>query len=287
MSWELPEAAKYMLLSTFYFGIMNFCIKMLSHLPPTEIMMFRCSLAMVIALYQCYRMKIDWLGSNRWLLFLRGAFGTVAVYTFFVTIQNMPLASAVTIQYLSPIFTTIVAIFLLNEKVKPLQFLFFAISFAGVLCIKGFDTRIEMKYLIYGIVSAVASAFAYNMVRSLKHKEHEIVVLLHFQILGAVIGAFFCFFTWKMPKGMDWVYLFLTGVFTYLGQLYLTKSLHRSAIANVSILNYVGILYALGFGYFFFGETHGMLTFIGMALVIGGVLMNIFYTNKKAVNEIT
>jgi len=281
MLWGVSEGAIYMLLATLSFSIMNICIKKVTHIPPMEVVFFRCFTAMLIAFGALYRSKVSWVGSNRKLLFLRGLFGTIALYTFFLTIQNMPLASAVTIQYLSPIFTTIIAIFLLKEKVRNIQWLFFAVSFAGVLLIKGFDERVSLFYLGVGIISAVGSAFAYNMVRSLKQKEHELVVVLHFQIFGSIVGFVFSVFNWQMPSIQDLVFLILTGVFTHIGQLYLTRSLHRENIANVSILNYTGLIYALTFGFIFFGETFSVLSLFGIVLVVVGVLLNLIFSKTK------
>lgn len=247
-----------------------------------EVVFFRCFSAMIIALAMIKRANVSWVGSNRKLLFLRGFFGTIALYTFFLTIQHIPLASAVTIQYLSPIFTTIIAIFLLKEKVRNIQWLFFAISFTGVLFIKGFDERVSLTYLLIGIVSAMASAFAYNMVRSLKQKEHELVVVLHFQIFGTIAGLVFSLFNWVVPSLQDLVFLVLTGVFTHIGQLYLTRSLHRENIANVSILNYTGLIYALAFGFIFFDESFSILSLLGIVLVVCGVILNLFFGKTKA-----
>jgi drug/metabolite transporter (DMT)-like permease len=277
----LTTGVKHMLLSTFSFALMNAVIKKLGNYPPMELVFFRCGVSMLLCFNILLRDKVDWKGSNRVRLIARGTFGTIAVYTFFVTIQNMPLGTAVTIQYLSPIFTTIIAIFLLKEKVKPWQWLFFIISFSGVLVIKGFDTRVSMVMLVIGIVSALASGFAYNMVRSLKEKEHPIVVVLHFQIVGAIIGFAFCIFNWRMPHGMEWIYLILTGVLTQIGQVNLTKALSLEKIAYVSVFNYLGIIYALGFSFILFGERYGWLTLAGIVVVITGVLLNFFYNRNQ------
>ena len=253
-----------------------------------EIVFFRCFVSMLLCLAIIFKEKADWKGSNRKLLLARGIFGTIAVYTFFVTLHNIPLGTAVTIQYLSPIFTTIIAIFLLKEKVKPLQWIFFLVSFTGVLIIKGFDNRISLAMLAVGIISALSSGFAYNFVRSLKQKEHTMVVVLHFQLIGAITGLVFTLFNFQMPQGIEWVYLIMIGVCTQLGQVELTKALQQEKIANVTIFNYLGILYALVAGYIFFGEHYEGLAIAGITLVIGGVLMNYFYQrsqNKFIVEE--
>lgn len=271
---------RHMLLSTFYFSIMNFFIKKAANIPAMEVVFFRSFVALVIGLFLLRKANESWVGSHRGLLLARGIFGTLALFSFFITLRQMPLGSAVTIQYLSPIFTTIIAIFLLKENVMPLQWLFFAISFLGILMIKGFDSRVSVTYLGVGIFSAVASGFAYNMVRSLKGKEHPVLVVVHFQLIGAVLGGIYTIFHWQTPTLLEWAYLIIIGVMTHLGQINLTKALQLEKIATVSIYNYLGIFYALFYGYFFFDESYGVAALLGMALVLTGVLINFYYHQK-------
>jgi drug/metabolite transporter (DMT)-like permease len=277
----ITPGVKYMLLSTFWFALMNVMVKKLTYLPIMELVFFRCAVASIIGFALLKNQQISWKGTNRKLLFLRGLFGTIALYTFFLTLQNMPIGTAVTIQYLSPVFTTIFAVYILREKVKPIQWLFFLISFIGVLVIKGFDTRISGTMLAIGLFSSVFSALAYNMVRSLKQKEHPLVVVLHFQLFGAVAGAIFTSFEYQAPIFTDWIYIVLIGIVTQLGQYYLTKSLQSEKIAKVSILNYLGIIYALFFGWWLFDEHQHLSTLFGILLVVGGVVVNILIANKK------
>jgi len=193
----------------------------------------------------------------------------------------MPLASAQTIQYLSPIFTAIIAIFLLKENVLPAQWVFYAISFAGVLIIERFDARISPFYLAIGIFSAFCSGVAYNLVRSLRGREHPLTVVFHFQLIGTVVGFISLFFEWKMPVGFDWLYLFLVGVFSQLGQIFLTNALQRERIAGVAIINYTGLIYALTVGWIVFGEAQGSVSLAGMLLVVVGVLLSVLYSRRR------
>ena len=128
-----------------------------------------------------------------------------------------------TIQYLSPIFTTIIAIFVLHEAVRRFQWLFYAIAFSGVLLIEQFDPRISPFYLAIGIISAFCSGMAYNLVRSMKGKEHPLTVVLHFQLVGVVVGLISLFFNFRLPTGWDWFYIVLIGIFSQLGQMFLTN----------------------------------------------------------------
>ena len=276
----LTDGVRAMFLSTLAFFLANTLVKQVSHIPAMEVVFFRCAIASIFCFVGLHRAGADWKGSNRKLLFLRGFFGTTALFLFFTTLQNIPLASAMTIQYLSPIFTSVIAIFVLSEQVRRLQWLFYAIAFSGVLLIERFDARISLFFLTIGIVSAFCSGVAYNLVRSMRGKEHPLTVVLHFQLTGAIAGFISLFFAWRTPEGWDWVYLFLIAVFSQLGQIFLTSALQKEAVAGVAIVNYTGLVYALLVGSLWFGETQSAEAFSGMLLVVLGVLLSVFYSKR-------
>lgn len=277
----LTAGVRSMFISTLAFSIANILVKEVSHVPAMEVVFFRCTAASAFCFIGLRRDKADWKGSNNLILFLRGAFGTTALFFFFITLQNIPLASAMTIQYLSPIFTSIIAIFVLKEGVKPLQWLFYTIAFGGVLLIEQFDTRVSVLFLVFGVVSAFCSGVAYNLVRSLRGKEHPLTVVLHFQLVGVLAGFISLFFEWRMPSGWDWLYLFLIGVFSQVGQMFLTNALQKERVAGVAIINYTGLVYALLVGSLVFGEAQSAESLSGMLLVVFGVLLSIVYSNRR------
>ncbi len=274
-----------MFLSTLAFSLANVFVKQVSHIPAMEVVFFRTTIASTFCIIGLYRANADWRGSNRTLLLLRGVFGTTALFLFFLTLQNIPLASAMTIQYLSPIFTSIIAIFILSEKVRSMQWIFYALAFSGVLLIERFDTRVSMYFLVIGIISAICSGIAYNLVRSLRGKEHPLTVVLHFQLVGVIAGTISLFFEWRTPAGWDWLYLFLVGVFSQLGQVFLTNALQRERVAGVAIINYTGLVYAVAIGWFVFGEMQTVTSMFGMLLVVFGVLLSVIYSNRKQALE--
>lgn len=270
-----------MFLSTLAFSLANILVKQISHIPAMEVVFFRCFFATIFCFVGIYRAGADWRGSHRGLLLARGLFGTTALYFFFVTLQNIPLASAMTIQYLSPIFTSVIAIVVLSEKVKALQWVFYLLAFAGVVMIEQFDSRISPFFLAIGVLSAFCSGVAYNLVRRMRQQEHPLTVVLHFQLVGVVVGAISLFVDWKTPIGSDWLILFLIGVFSQLGQIFLTNALQREKAAGVAIINYSGLIYAILIGTFFFGESLLPMTVLGMVLVVCGVLMSVIYGKRQ------
>jgi len=246
-----------------------------------EIVLIRCSIAVAFCYAGLRYAGEDWRGSNRKLLLLRGVFGTTSLAFFFITLQNIPLASAMTIQYLSPIFTAIIAIFILKEPVKYLQWIFYFAALIGVLLIEKFDSRVSYFYLFIGIFAAFCSGVAYNLVRTLRGREHPLIVVLHFQIIGVIVGFLFTIFGWITPIGWDWFYLFLIGVFSQLGQIFLTNAFQKECAASVAIVNYTGLIYALLFGWFVFGEAQTLQSLSGMLLVVVSVILSVFYSKRQ------
>ncbi len=275
------EGVRAMFLSTFAFSMANVFVKQVSHLPAMEIVFFRCLAGCVFCYFGLRRANASFVGSNRTLLLLRGLFGTAALYFFFVTVRHIPLATAMTIQYLSPIFTTVIAIFLLREKVLPSQWIFYAIAFSGVLLIEQVDPRVSPLYLAMGIASAFGSGMAYNLVRTLKDREHPLTVVFQFQFVGMVAGPGFTIFNWSTPYGLDWRYLLLIGIFSQLGQVFLTSALQKERAASVAIIIYTGLIYGISIGWIVFGESHGAWTIVGMGVVVVGIALSVINGRRR------
>ncbi|WP_260625725.1 DMT family transporter [Hymenobacter sediminicola] len=281
----LSPGVRYMLLSTLFFALLNVCVKLLPHLPPLEIIFFRSVLSLALSYGALRQARVAPWGQpqSRFYLLSRGTTGALALVLYFYTLQTMPLASAVTIQYLAPIFTAVLGIFIVKEKVQPWQWVFFLLSFGGVVLVKGVDTRIEPLYLAMGVASAVFSGLSYNSIRKMGGREHPMVIVLYSQLVVVPFSAVYCLLHWTTPVGwQDWSVLLLTGIFTQLSQVYKTKAYQAGPLASISSLDYLGILYALGLGFTFFGETFGLPSYAGMALVLLGVALNAAYTFRQS-----
>lgn len=272
-----------MLLATFFFALMNAAVKFLGHLPAIEIALLRSLVSLVIAYGFVRANGIPLPGNNSKALLLRGFFGSSSLVLYFITLQHMPLASAVTLQYLSPVFTSIMGIYIVREPVKPWQWVFFALSFAGVLMVQGFDSRIEPMYLLLGIGSAFFAGLAYNMIRQLKLTEHPLVITFYFPLVSLPVTALLITtITWIPPAGTDWFVLVFIGLTAQIAQYFMTRSYQSDELSKVVSLKYIGIIYALVLGYFLFGETFSLEAHLGMLVVLAGVILNIWYKNRVA-----
>jgi drug/metabolite transporter (DMT)-like permease len=265
-----------MLLAGFLFSLMNVSVKLIPHIPAIEIILFRSVFSLVLTYILLKKENVAVLGSNKKLLIIRGVAGSVGLMAFFYTLQNIPLASAVTLNYLAPVFTTILGIFIVKEKVQARQFLYFGVSFLGVIVIEGFDPRISTFDLSIALIASLAMGVAYNVIRKLKNTEHPLVIMFYFPLITIPIAAVATYYLWVLPTGWDWVILLAVGLLTQFAQYFMTLAYQNAQLSKVASLSYVGIIYALVFGFFVFGETYSLVVFLGMALVLLGVILNIF-----------
>lgn len=214
------------------------------------------------------------LGTNKTWLLVRGFAGVSALFLFFITLQNLPLANAVAIQYLSPTFTALLGVFILKEKVSPLQWFFLFVALSGVFVIKGFDARVDWWMVGLGIASAALAGLAYNAVRRLRHSEHPLQVIFYFPLIATPIMGVWCLFDWTTPIGWEWLMIFVLGLFTQVAQYYMTMGLHADTAAKVTPFKYFGAILAIGFGYTFFDERLTFFNYLGIGLIVVGVILN-------------
>lgn len=259
---------------------MNVCVKFIPRIPAHEIILFRSLVTFVISYAYLKRKGIYPLGENKLSLVLRGFFGMVSLTAFFITLQRMPLASAITLQYLSPFFTIIFSLFILGEKLRRIQWLFFIISLAGAIIVRGFDDRIATLDLILGIFSAVFSGLAYNMIRLAGRTEHPVVIVFYFPLVSLPFIGLWCLYEWVQPIGWEWFWLILTGVLTQFAQVSMTKAYQLEPPASISGLQYLGLIYSLVIGFFVFDEHYPVMSFVGMILIILGILLNLNVMDK-------
>ena len=269
---NFSPGVKYIIISTVFFALMNVGVKYIRHIPAYEIVFFRALVSLAVGYVLIRRKGLNPWGNNKPLLIYRGIAGTIALMLYFYTLQNMPLASAVTIQYLSPIFTLLIAGIMLKESARPIEWLFFSISFAGVVMIKGFDVRISAFGLVMGVGAAFFSGLAYNTIRKLKDHDHHLVVVFYFPLVTVPTIGLYALTHWVTPGAVDWLILILIGLATTVAQIYMTKAYQLEKAANISNFNYLGTIYALILGYFLFNELIGLLALLGIGLIIFGVI---------------
>lgn len=270
---------KMMLLAGFAFAVMNVFVKLVPNIPALEIAFFRAAISMIIISAYIKRSKVSFLGNNKKVLWMRGIFGSIGLIFFFHTIKQMPLASATVIHYSSPVFTSVFAMFFLGERLKWFQWIFFGLSITGILIIYGLDHRVDTTGVLMGITAAAGSGAAYICIRKLQLTENPHVIMLYFPlvVLPLSVAGLSLTNTWVMPSGIEWLYLLCIGLLTQVAQFGVTVAYQHEKATRVAPISYAGLIYALFFGFIFFGEMFSIKILMGMLLVVLGVILGIWF----------
>ena len=264
-----------MLLSTFCFSLMQFLIKAMPQIPSIEHVFFRSFVTWLFSVGFLLANGISVVGKNQKLLLLRGVVGSVSMFSFFYILPRIPFATSVTFKYLSPMFTTLFAVALLNERPRWVQWGCIGLSFTGVLLLKGFDTRIDLFDFGIGILSGVAGGLLY-IIRKIGDDDHPLVVVHYFMLLASLVSGFWMIPYWVTPTLTEATGLFLIGFVGFVAQVYMTKAfMEPDDLSSLAILRYAEVLYALLIGFLWFGETYTPLSFLGILLILSGLLLSI------------
>jgi drug/metabolite transporter (DMT)-like permease len=264
-----------MIISTVAFAIVNSIIKYFEEYSEFQLVFFRCVISLIISGFQLRLLKISPWGNNKPVLILRGFAGVLALIMGFVLIKNVPLGTAIMLNYLSPIFTAFIAVFWLKEKVKPLQWFYLFICVLGVWILKNGELSLTFNLLLLGLGASSLAGLAYNCVRVCRTTDHPLVVVLYFPLIGTPVALVLTllFQEWIWPTAFDWMIIVVLGTLTQVAQITLTKALQSDKAANVTVLKYLGVVHAFIIGWLFFGEQISILSGIGTLVVLMGVVL--------------
>ncbi len=271
---KISLGVRYMLLATLAFSLMKVFVKYIPFIPAIEIVFFRAIISMILSLVYLLPKKIAVFGNKKGLLAARGVMGAIALILNYYLLHKIPLAAASTLTNLTPIFTTLIGVYLVKEKIQSAQIAFFVLSFVGILIIQGFDIRVSGIHLFLGILASFFSGIAYNLVRKLSSTEHPLVIMFYFPLVVLPISLMGSLWFWVTPEGWDWFNLLMVGVTTQMAQYFMTKSYQQAKVSKVAIFDYLGVVYALIFGFILFNEYFNLLTYLGIALVLIGIILN-------------
>jgi drug/metabolite transporter (DMT)-like permease len=185
----------------------------------------------------------------------------------------------------SPIFAGLLAVIFLREVIKPLQWLFFLMAFAGVFLIKSYDPSGSNFGVFLVLLAAFFSAIVYILISKIGKGDHPVVVVHYFMLIATLVGAVGTVFSWKAPNGQDLMLLLSLGFFGFFGQLFMTKAFQNAEAHMVAPFKYVEVLFTLAFGVFVLQETYDFYHLLGTFLVIFGLILNVVYKTKYKKNR--
>ena len=260
----------YMFLSVCAFSLMDLIIKWTADYPLGQVVFFRGFFGIVFYFFVIPKNRINnfYQTKRAFLHFLRCFVGLIAMVAIFIALRNLPLATVVSISFAAPIFTTIFSIFFLSERVGIYRWLAVVIGFVGILIITepGFESL--NIYYIFPIIFCIGLSYVAIAIRQLSSTEPVWLISLNFSIVITIAGLCTLPYGWKIPSFIDFFVLSLVGLFGGIANLWLSQSYKFSEVSLVTPLKYLGLVFAIFFGYLIWGEVPSLKSLIGGLLVI-------------------
>ncbi|QJD80713.1 DMT family transporter [Spirosoma rhododendri] len=283
--YGVSRAVQYMLLSTFCFTAMQSLVKLLPQFGYAQHIFFRSVIGWGLSVGCLLWAGVSLRGRNQTMLVVRGLVGSLSMFSFFYILTHIPFGSAVAFKYLSPIATAGFAVVMLGEKVARRQWLFYGITFVGVLLLKGFDPRISLFDMGIGLLSAVSGGLLAVIIRRIGDDDHPLVILHYFMAISAGLGGVIMLPDWQTPTLADTGWLLLTGLVGFWAQNLMTKAIQAptEAVSFLAIIRYSEVIFALIIGYVVFDEGYTRQSILGIILVFTGLLLSFRRRQKQTI----
>ncbi|MGB0959323.1 MAG: DMT family transporter [Halocynthiibacter sp.] len=222
--------------------------------PLGEIVFFRSAFALIpLILFLWVRREFPHgLATKRPMGHLfRASFGALALFASFAAIARLNVAEAILVAQLSPILMAIAAVVLLGERFTIWRVAGLAFGFMGVVVMvwpefgAGGATGPRLWGFILALLSAVLSALALIMVRSLNRTESPGAIAFYF-VLASMIGALATLpLGWIIPDGSTLILLICAGLFGGFGHIAMTLAFRHAEASQLAPFEYIALLWPI------------------------------------------
>lgn len=275
----------YIIMAAFGFSGMSTFVKLAGDLPAIEKAFFRNFVALIYISFMMFRKKIPLKvkKENIPALFGRSLFGTLGLLCNFYALGHLNLSDANMLNKLSPFFSILFSVFLLNEKPDIIQIIGVIVAFLGsVFIIKPGFTDVTPLPAIAGALGGMGAGIAYTCVRKLGYKgENGERIIFWFSAFSCVFCLPFLIFDFQPMSLTQFFYLILAGTFACIGQLGITKAYICAPAKEISVYDYTQVLFAAVLGFIVFGDLPDIFSVLGYVLICGAGIVMFLYNNGR------
>lgn len=292
---SISPGIRAMAIGAFWFGVMGLLVKLAGRrLPPQQIVLFRAASTLAMSWWAVRAAGVrPALGEQRGLLLLRGLFGAIGINCFYFSLVHLPLGEATLIQFMNPVFATLIAAWWVGERIHVGEILSLVASLAGVVLITRpaalFGAQaaaaIEPAHAAVALLGAVCSGAAYASVRKLGPREHPTVVVLYLPLVTLPLALPFATTQWIAPTAPEWLLLLGVALSTQLAQVFMTRGLQAETAVRATTTGYLQIVFAGIWGALILGERPSPWTLAGAAVIVGSTLVLALGKSRGAVGD--
>jgi drug/metabolite transporter (DMT)-like permease len=252
------------------FAVMNGIIKWLGQRydVPTIFLWRSGSAFLIILPLLCLCRGVGGLRTGR--LFghsVRGVFGIAGTLCFFWTMTQLPLGTAVTLAYASPVFMLGIAVWVLGEPASWTGALLALLGFCGVALICGFAWNASGPGMAAGLASAVLFACAYASMKSIANTENPVAISFYFHVWCTLAGLVLSIPRWTWRVRSDEPALLAAGVFGELAQCLIASAFRRASASQLASYDYATVIWSLLIGWAVWEEVPNVACMAGTLLI--------------------
>lgn len=204
---------------------------------------------------------------------IRSIIGCLSLLAFFLSYQNLALADAIAISFVSPLFMTALSVPFLREQVGWRRWSAIGVGFVGVLIIVRPGGSLFNLFALLPIFGAFTYALVGVTIRVLSRTESSVTIVFYFGVFSSIVAGLALPFFWQTPQSAtDWLGQIGIGLVGGIAQLAMTNAFRLAPVSVVSPFEYSGIVWATLIGYMVWGDLPAAGTWTGAALVIGSGL---------------
>lgn len=277
-------AVIYIILSAFFFSLMNMFVRLSGDLPSVQKSFFRNLVALIFAAVILKKEGVWFSGKreNIRYLFLRAAAGTIGILCNFYAVDHLVLADASMLNKMSPFFAIIFSYLILKEKIRLPQALIVTGAFLGsLLIIKPTAAVFQSPAALIGLLGGLGAGIAYTYVRVLGTKgEKGPFVVFVFSAFSCVVTLPYLLFHYHPMSKVQLLYLLLAGLSAAGGQFSITAAYFHAPAKEISVYDYSQILFSALLGFLVFGQIPDPLSWGGYVVICSMAVIMFLYNRK-------
>lgn len=270
------QGALWMSAGAAFFAVMiNLVRHLTDHLDPLQVVFFRNGFSLLALLPWLIRKGPGALRTERpHLHVIRALFGIAAMLLWFNTLARMPLAEATALSFTAPIFTSILAVFFLQEIMHRHRLLAIALGFLGAMIIIRPGIAALNPVAILAIVTALVWGSSTVLLKYMSRSETTSAMVIYLPLFLTPISLVPALFVWQWPSLELWGLAILFGVVGTLGHYCLTRAISMADATSVLPFDYLRLPFVAIIAFIAYGETADIWVWLGGALIAAGALHN-------------
>ena len=199
----------------------------------------------------------------------------LAQYGWFLAITLIPLAQVISIEFTMPLWTAILAVAFLGERMTVWKNVAVALGLVGVLIIIRPGAGDVNSGQIVALATAVGFGVSVIMVKSLTRSESALAIMFWMVVVQAAIGLIPALAVWQWPSLQSWGWLMVIAVCGTFSHYCMARALRHADATVVVPMDFLRVPLSALVGWLVYSESIDYLTAVGAALILAGNLLNL------------